>query len=61
MKKFRLAIEAGDAELATAQFRAAVKVLDKAASKNLLHANAASRLKSRMNKKLKALATASAS
>ena len=50
------AIQAGDREKAQAEFRVAAKRLDQAASKNLIHKNAAARSKSRLNKRVKALA-----
>jgi small subunit ribosomal protein S20 len=53
IKKCRLAAVSGDAQAADAAFRLAVKRLDQAASKHLIHANTASRLKSRLSKLLK--------
>lgn len=48
VKKARLAIASGNADEAEAAFRNAVKRLDQAAAKNLIHKNAASRTKSRL-------------
>ena len=53
IKKCRQAAVAGDPEAADAAFRLAVKKLDQAAAKNLIHANAAARTKSRLSKLLK--------
>ena len=49
LKKARLAAESGDAEAADTAFRLAVKRLDQAAAKGLIHKNAASRTKSRLS------------
>ncbi|MCA9082675.1 MAG: 30S ribosomal protein S20 [Planctomycetaceae bacterium] len=49
LKNFRTLLESKPArEEAEKQFSQVVKCLDQAASKNLIHANAASRLKSRL-------------
>ena len=53
IKKCRQAAEAGDAGAADAAFRLAVKSLDQAAAKRLIHPNAAARTKSRLSKLLK--------
>ncbi len=50
----REAAAAGDGEKAQAAFRLAVKKLDRAASKNVIHRNAAARTKSRLSKLVKA-------
>jgi small subunit ribosomal protein S20 len=55
LKKFRLAIEAGERESAEAQFKVATRELDKAATKGVIHTNNAANKKSRMAKKLQAL------
>jgi len=55
IKKVRTAIEAGDAEASTQAFLLATKKLDKAAAKNVIHANNAARTKSRLSKAIKAL------
>ena len=46
----------GDAEKTKTEFRLAIKKLDQAASKGVLHRNTAARLKSRLNKRLKTAA-----
>ena len=53
IKKCRLAAASGDAQAAEAAFRQTVKTLDQAASKRLIHPNAAARTKSRLSKLLK--------
>ncbi len=53
IKKCRLAAAAGDPQAAETAFRLAVKRLDQAAAKNLIHANAAARTKSRLSKLVK--------
>jgi len=53
IRKVREAIAAGDAEKCAAEFRLAVKRLDQAASKRILHPNAAARIKSRLSKAIK--------
>lgn len=55
LKSFRDAVAAGDAEKAQAEFKLAQKKLDRAASKNLIHKNAAARTKSRLVKLMKAM------
>ena len=55
LRKLREAIAAKNVEECQTQFRALVKKLDKAAAKNLIHANAAARTKSRLSKAIKAL------
>ncbi|PAJ73476.1 MULTISPECIES: 30S ribosomal protein S20 [unclassified Pseudoalteromonas] len=54
-KKVVVAIEAGDKEAATLAFNAAVPVLDRYATKGLIHKNKAARNKSRLSAKIKAL------
>lgn len=53
-KRFFEALEAGDKELATERFIIVEKAIDKAASKNIIHKNAAARKVSRLSKKLNA-------
>ncbi len=53
VKNFETAADAGNAEEANAAFVEATKKLDKAATKGLIHKNAASRQKSRLAKKIK--------
>lgn len=51
IKKFRSAVSQGsDAEAIEAAFRGAVKSLDQAAAKKLIHKNTAARTKSRLTK-----------
>jgi small subunit ribosomal protein S20 len=54
-RKVREAIKAADVDQAETEFRVAVKKLDRAGSRNIIHRNAAARLKSRMSAKIKAL------
>ncbi len=56
LRKVREAVKAGDAETARTEYRIAQKSIDQAASKNLIHKNAAARTKSRLNKLVKSLA-----
>lgn len=56
IKKVIAAIEAGDKEAAQTAFTAAVPVLDRMATKGLIHKNKAARHKSRLNAQIKALA-----
>lgn len=53
IKKVRTAVTAGDVAQADTEFRTAVKKLDQAAAKKILHPNAAARLKSRLSKAVK--------
>ncbi|HID75365.1 MAG TPA: 30S ribosomal protein S20 [Planctomycetaceae bacterium] len=55
VRKVREAIRDGDVERAEAEFRRAAKRLDQAGAKNLIHRNAAARLKSRLSAQIKAL------
>ena len=52
VKKARLAIESGELEEAREATQTAVKALDKAASKGVIHQNNAARRKSRLMKRL---------
>ena len=54
-RKVREAITAGDAEQAEVEFRLAVKRLDRAGTRNIIHRNAAARTKSRLSAKIKTL------
>ncbi|MEX0936562.1 MAG: 30S ribosomal protein S20 [Pirellulales bacterium] len=58
VKKVRSAVAAGDLEAGQTEFHLAVKKLDKAASKRLIHSNLAARTKSRLSAALKRLKTA---
>ncbi|UOF88906.1 30S ribosomal protein S20 [Fodinisporobacter ferrooxydans] len=51
IKKFEAAVTANDVELAQATLKSALRTIDKAVSKGILHRNAAARKKSRMTKK----------
>jgi small subunit ribosomal protein S20 len=53
-RKVEEVLESGNPEQAQAEFRAAVRGLDQAAAKGVIHRNAAARLKSRLSAKLKA-------
>jgi small subunit ribosomal protein S20 len=55
LKKVLKAIGSGDKTAATEAYQAAVPVIDKAASKGLIHGNKAARHKSRLNARLRAL------
>ena len=52
VKKARLAIQSADVETAESAVRVAVKKLDQAAAKRLIHPNKAARLKSRLMRRL---------
>ncbi|NQZ24084.1 MAG: 30S ribosomal protein S20 [Colwellia sp.] len=54
-KKVIAAIEAGDKDTATKEFAAAQPILDRFATKGLVHKNKAARSKSRFNAAIKAL------
>lgn len=55
IKHFLKAISEGNAENAKEQYRLLVKRVDKVAASSTMHKNTAARIKSRMNKRLKAL------
>ena len=54
-RKVREAVEAGDPDQAEAEFRLAAKHPDRAGTKNIIHRNAAARIKSRLSAKIKAI------
>lgn len=56
VKNVLKAVNTGDKTAAEAAFKIATPTLDKAARKNLIHANKAARLKSRLVKRIKAMA-----
>lgn len=56
VKKFDAAVAEGNKEAAQSTFKVAVKAIDKAAGKNLIHKNNAANKKSKMAGKLNALA-----
>lgn len=53
IKKVQLAIESNNAEEAKAAFSHAVPVIDRMASKGIIHKNKAARQKSRLNDQIK--------
>ena len=56
LKKFEAALAAGDKAAAVAAYQVAIKAVDKAVTKGLLHKNNAARKKSSMTLKLNKLA-----
>jgi small subunit ribosomal protein S20 len=60
LRALREAIAQGDAKSAQTQYRETVSLLDKSVQKGVLHDNTASRYKSRLNARVKALVTAKA-
>ena len=52
IKKYQAAVAAGDAALAQETYKAAVKKIDQAAARNIIHKNAAARKKSQFTKAL---------
>ena len=60
LRTLREALAKGDVAAAQAQYRETVSTLDKSVQKGVLHNNTVSRYKSRLNARLKALATAKA-
>ena len=56
IKKYEAAVAAGDAALAQETYKAAVKKIDKAVCRGIIHKNAAARKKSQFTKKLNAMA-----
>jgi len=55
IRKVRDAIAEGNVETSETEFRLAVKRLDKAAAANVVHANLAGRVKSRLSAAIKAI------
>lgn len=55
IKKVLAAVEAGDKEQAQVAYQNAVEVIDKTASKGLIHKNKAARHKSRLNARIRAM------
>ena len=55
LRALREALGKGDSQAATTQYRATVSLLDKSVQKGVLHKNTASRYKSRLNARLKAI------
>ena len=60
LRSLREALAKGDVKAAQEQFRTTVSALDKSVQKGVFHKNTVSRYKSRLNARLKALATAKA-
>jgi small subunit ribosomal protein S20 len=60
LRNLREALVKGDVAAAQTQYRETVSALDKSVQKGILHDNTASRYKSRLNARLKALVTAKA-
>ncbi len=56
LRRFRSALSAGNREQAEQEFRQTVSVLDKSVKKGVLHKNTASRYKSRLSARVKAMA-----
>ena len=57
LRAMREAITNGDTKAAQEQYRATVSALDKSEQKGVLHSNTVSRYKSRLNARLKEMAT----
>jgi small subunit ribosomal protein S20 len=57
LRALREALQKGDSQAAAKEFRSAVSVIDKSVQKGVLHANTASRYKSRLNARVKAVGT----
>jgi small subunit ribosomal protein S20 len=60
LRSLREALAKGDLKAAQEQYRETVSALDKSVQKGVLHLNTVSRYKSRLNARLKTLATAKA-
>ena len=60
LRSLREAIAKGDTKAAQEQYRTTVSALDKSVQKGVLHSNTVSRYKSRLNARLKAMATTTA-
>jgi small subunit ribosomal protein S20 len=60
LRALREALVKGDVKAAQEQYRETVSTLDKGVQKGILHDNTASRYKSRLSARLKALSTAKA-
>ena len=54
LRKVREALVEGDVEKIEAEFKLAAKTMDRAAAKNIIHPNQAGRIKSRMQRRIKA-------
>tara|TARA_Y100001934_G_C12296177_1_gene747497 strand:- start:309 stop:503 length:195 start_codon:yes stop_codon:yes gene_type:complete len=60
IKRFNRSVQDGDTATAESAYRELTSSVDRAARKGLAHRNQAARLKSRLNARLKAKATAAA-
>jgi small subunit ribosomal protein S20 len=60
LRALREALTKGDVKAAQEQYKATVSTLDKSVQKGVFHQNTVSRYKSRLNTRVKALATAKA-
>jgi small subunit ribosomal protein S20 len=60
LRSLREALTKGDAKAAQEQYKETVSTLDKSVQKGVFHKNTVSRYKSRLNARVKALATAKA-
>lgn len=60
LRSLREAIQKGDLKAAQDQYKKTASTLDKSVQKGILHVNTASRYKSRLNARVKALATKAA-
>jgi small subunit ribosomal protein S20 len=56
LRSLREALQKGDAQAVSTEFRKTVSIIDKSAKKGVIHANTASRYKSRLNARVKAVA-----
>lgn len=56
LRALREAIQKGDSKAAAEQYRVTVSVIDKSVQKGIIHVNTASRYKSRLNARVKAVA-----
>jgi small subunit ribosomal protein S20 len=57
LRALREAIQTGDAQAAGEQYKATVSAIDKSVQKGIVHKNTASRYKSRLNARVKAVST----
>ncbi len=57
LRALREAIQKGDAKAAAAQYNATVSAIDKSVQKGVIHKNTASRYKSRLNARVKAVSS----
>lgn len=55
LRALREALQNGDAKAAGEQYRSTVSMIDKSVQKGIIHGNTASRYKSRLNARVKAL------